>query len=88
MFLDTADPGGSGKFWIGLTDLFQEGNFVWSNGDKSTYRNWAKGEPNNGYLHHEHFGLIETAVIYQRKWNDNPNVDPAFPAMALCQFVL
>ena len=83
LFLDTADPGGDVAFWIGLTDLFEEGNFVWSNGDKSTYRNWLKGEPSNSGRR-EHFGLIQTAGINQRKWNDGPNVDK----LALCQFVL
>ena len=27
MFLDTADPIGTGLFWIGLTDLLHEGKF-------------------------------------------------------------
>ena len=84
LFLDTADPGGDVAFWIGLTDLFEEGNFVWSNGDKSTYRNWLAGEPNNfgGY---EHFVHIWTKGIHQRTWNNWPNDGPA---KALCQFDL
>ena len=84
LFLDTADPGGNAFFWIGLTDLFEEGNFVWSNGDKSTYRNWLAGEPNN-YGGHEDFVNIMTKGIHQRTWNDCSN---ACPAMALCQFDL
>jgi lectin-like protein/PEP-CTERM motif-containing protein len=35
------------NFWIGLTDVASEGNFVWSNGDAVTYTNWATSEPNN-----------------------------------------
>jgi hypothetical protein len=36
------------QLWLGLTDQQQEGTHVWLNGDPSTYRNWAPGEPNNG----------------------------------------
>ena len=84
LFLDTADPGGDVGFWIGLTDLFEEGNFVWSNGDKSTYQNWLAGEPNNfgGY---EHFVHICSKGIHQWRWNNWPNDGPA---KALCQFDL
>lgn len=32
---------------IGLTDMEEEGNFVWISGSPSTYRNWFPGEPNN-----------------------------------------
>ena len=85
LFLDTADPGGNATFWIGLTDLFEEGNFVWSNGDKSTYRNWYPGEPNNGYMHNEHFGHIWTKAKHHRQWNDLINDDSM---MALCQYDL
>ena len=85
LFLDTADPGGDVAFWIGLTDLFEEGNFVWSNGDKSTYRNWLAGEPNN-YGGHEDFVNIMTKGNL-RTWNDCANACP-YPAMALCQFDL
>ena len=84
LFLDTADPGGNVSFWIGLTDLFEEGNFVWSNGDKSTYRNWLKGEPTNSGRR-EHFGHIWTKGTHQRTWNDWAN---EVATMALCQFDL
>ena len=30
MFLRTADPTGLKSFWIGLSDLFHEGHFVWA----------------------------------------------------------
>ena len=32
---------------IGLTDKATDGTFVWANGETSSYRNWAPGEPNN-----------------------------------------
>ena len=34
----------SGGFWIGLSDFL--GNYTWSDGDPSTFRRWATGEPN------------------------------------------
>lgn len=34
-------------WWIGLSDLKNEGSFVWSNNSKLDYTNWAGGEPNN-----------------------------------------
>lgn len=33
--------------FIGLGDEAVEGNFVWDNGDTSTYRNWQINQPNN-----------------------------------------
>src|SRR5262245_2646977 len=33
------------SLWIGLNDHDQFGTFVWMNGESSTYRNWASGEP-------------------------------------------
>jgi hypothetical protein len=45
------DGGGAAYLWLGLNDIAQEGNYVWSDGSKSTFRNWGKGtlgaEPDN-----------------------------------------
>ncbi|MEL6926105.1 MAG: lectin-like protein, partial [Bacteroidota bacterium] len=35
------------RFWIGLNDFANEGNFVWVNGDPLNYTNWNNDEPNN-----------------------------------------
>lgn len=41
--------GGTYKdLWIGLSDFASEGNWVWANGETSSFRNWSVGEPNNG----------------------------------------
>ena len=34
-------------FWIGFSDIEEEGNWVWSSGEPVVYTNWAEGEPNN-----------------------------------------
>lgn len=34
------------NFWIGGSDLAQEGTYVWSDGTDWTYDNWIPGEPN------------------------------------------
>ena len=54
MFLLAADPTGENIFWIGLSDLFHEGKFVWSStGQETTFTNWFQ-EPDN-FNQNEHF---------------------------------
>lgn len=35
------------SLWIGLNDVANEGEFVWTDGSTSNYRNWFRSEPNN-----------------------------------------
>jgi len=35
-------------YWIGLSDAASEGTWVWSNGEPTTYLNWAGLEPSSG----------------------------------------
>ncbi|MGK7899453.1 MAG: DUF4347 domain-containing protein [Xenococcus sp. (in: cyanobacteria)] len=57
--------GGTERFWTGLTDSGQEGEFEWTSGETVTYTNWAVNQPNN-------FGRGENFVALQKngKWND------------------
>ena len=55
--------------WIGLNDMSSEGNFVWADGDDSTYRNFLPGEPNE-------MGSEDCVEIFGTSpgfsyWNDN-----------------
>jgi len=76
---------GVNYYWIGLTDIFQEGTFVWTTGEKLTYTNWYDKEPNNAGKA-EHFVTIFDKKVKARKWNDGLN--DCSNSFALCQFSL
>ncbi len=59
--------------WIGLADRIEEGDFQWANGDSTTYRNWADGEPNNytddgAMSDGEDYAVMNWGT--QQQWND------------------
>jgi hypothetical protein len=57
------------QVFIGLTDEGAEGFFRWVNGDTSTYRRWAAGNPSNsGGI--EHYGAFLTTGAAWGFWND------------------
>ncbi|ESO94148.1 hypothetical protein LOTGIDRAFT_161348 [Lottia gigantea] len=35
------------RVWLGFNDIQSESEFVWSDGERVTYTNWADGDPNN-----------------------------------------
>jgi hypothetical protein len=45
--------------WTGFTDATTEGDWLWFNGEATTYTNWRTGEPNNGGGAGENCGVIE-----------------------------
>jgi hypothetical protein len=60
-----------GGVWIGLSDIVQEGAFVWVTGEPLSYTNWQTGEPNGGTF--ENFA--ETVFFgggASSGWNDLP----------------
>jgi len=58
----------AGNYWIGLNDITNEGNFVWSNGETVNYVNWAPTQPDNAG------GLEDVVHVLDAggKWNDLP----------------
>ena len=62
-----AEFGASGILWIGYFDSSSEGTFIWSNGEPTTYQNWAPGEPNDFVSP----GIGEDFVVFN--W-DNPGL--------------
>jgi hypothetical protein len=68
-FLEVPDPSGSNWFWIGLTDLFQEGSWMWEPSHVPlNFSNWAHAQPDN-WQSRQHYGILETAQM-GRKWDD------------------
>ena len=65
--------------WIGLTDGAREGDFVWTSGSTSGYRNWAPGEPNNSDASSYYPGRTNENFVFifrpgsgsPGKWNDS-----------------
>ncbi|XP_034236316.1 C-type lectin mannose-binding isoform-like [Thrips palmi] len=56
MYIKNSGLGGE-YFWIGASDLAQQGKYVWmSTGEPVVYSNWLAGEPNhlteNGEVEH------------------------------------
>jgi hypothetical protein len=83
------NPGGTNfsdiPLWIGLSDpTFDAGggshadNFVWADGDPSTYRNWntATGEPNNAspgeFYAAINWHFAQSSGNTMGTWNDTP----------------
>jgi VCBS repeat-containing protein len=55
------------SLWAGLTDRAVEGTFQWINGETSTYRNFAAGEPNNSGGNEDYVSMNFGS---QKQWND------------------
>ncbi len=82
LFLIEKDPTSQNGFWIGLSDLVDEGHWIWmASGLPVQYKNWEGGEPNN-INGKEHFGHINLAQ-HGRQWNDCPN-ENGHPVPTVC----
>lgn len=66
-------------FWIGLSDVEEEGVFKWVSGEPLTYTNWGGMEPNNnGPFGEEDYGYIVTEpflALIPSDWNDVSNLE-------------
>ncbi len=61
--------GTKGYYWTGgIRD--SDGNFVWITGEKFSYSNWYKGEPNNGGKYGENVLTIYRHPGFNGFWND------------------
>ena len=58
--------------WIGLNDLETEGTWVLADGDNSTFRYWAPGEPNND------FGVQDCGCTWTHNMMDDCNCEWTF----------
>ena len=57
------------KSWIGLNDWSVEGSFVWTNKELSSFRFWARNQPNN-WKNEDCVHTLGSRVGYT--WNDVP----------------
>jgi len=56
------------QFWIGYSDAVQEGSWVWSTGEPTTYTHWSPSEPND--LNGEDYAVFVLAYDHPSFWND------------------
>ena len=71
---------GEDRYWLALTDIENEGTFVWTTGAPVTYTNWSINEPDN------RDGEDYTHVFSDGTWNDLPEWSPNMVVMELpCQ---
>ncbi len=54
-----------GWWWIGYTDSAVEDTWVWSDGESSTYTDWASGEPSDSYYYEK------DCAVYSPSWSSD-----------------
>lgn len=69
-------------YWIGYSDIENEGNFVAVNGENVTYINWAEGEPNN-YEGDEDCAVLKNDALCER--NDVCNMYARYTVGFICE---
>ena len=79
--------------WIGLSDSAEEGNWVWTSGERAKFTKWSTAEPNNDREDGENCAVLYTFVVspvpwkVERcgKWNDVPC---QFQRGAICELIM
>ena len=68
-------------YWIGLTDFAEEGEWTWTNGEPTTYTNWAPHEPMDDDRGEEDY------VVMFGEWSDigTENVEWQMVRMAIIE---
>ena len=71
-------------FWIGLTDVFHDGTWVWDHsGQPMEFSAWAGGEPNN-LKGAQHCAAL-TLGWAKKKWDDTGCEAIKLPYAAICE---
>jgi len=77
--------------WIGLNDIAEEGNWVWTDGTRVDFTNWSTDQPSNGGGKGEDCAVLNTFTSptnpggpshLPKKWNDGPC---DFGMVAICE---
>lgn len=58
---------GSRHSWLGLSDVNDEGSFLWSDRTALDFHRWADGQPNN--IHNEDC-VHALGFLHKFQWND------------------
>ena len=70
--MDLAD-GSVDRFWIGLNDMKNEGQFVRSDENAPSFLNWFRGEPNDYFYSEDCVEVImgsSSGKRFNGQWND------------------
>ena len=59
------------NYWIGLSDVENEGSFEWVTGEEVFYQNWNTSEPNGGF-NENYVEVYSENSQWPGMWNDTP----------------
>ncbi|XP_034020003.1 type-2 ice-structuring protein-like isoform X2 [Thalassophryne amazonica] len=57
----------SNEAWLGGSDTFKEGHWIWTDGTPFRFNNWCPGEPNNGV---DHQNCLQMNFSGKKCWDD------------------